>query len=126
MIDREKISRDIGTLKARHGSYRAVSRITDINKTSLEQYAEQTTEPREKNVLRLAKAMRRNPDYYYSGQSDRTDNEPSAAFAPEEYTALMKKHISALERIIDLEAQLKEARGKQLLTGNAPETASDG
>jgi hypothetical protein len=69
MIDRDKISKDIGILKNKYGSFRAAAKATRINKASLENYFDKITEPREKNILKLASAAHRDPDYYYTGQT---------------------------------------------------------
>lgn len=78
MIDREKISQDIEFLKEKHGSFRAVAKVTGINKASLENYFEKITEPREKNIVKLAGAMHRDASYYYTAPSPRkTDSAPA-------------------------------------------------
>ena len=70
MIDRDKISQDIGMLRDKHGSFRAVAKVTGINKASLENYFDKTTEPREKNILKLASSMHKDPSSYYTGAAE--------------------------------------------------------
>jgi transcriptional regulator with XRE-family HTH domain len=65
MIDRDKIAKDIEMLKNKHGSFRAVAKVSKINKASLENYFDKITEPREKNILKLATATHKPISYYY-------------------------------------------------------------
>lgn len=69
MINKKKIAQDIEYLKRKHSdSIRAVAKVTEIDKQSLQNYLDEITEPRSENVKKLSAAMHRNPSYYYDSQ----------------------------------------------------------
>jgi sensor histidine kinase YesM len=111
MIDRDKISKDIEFLKNKHGSFRAAAKATEINKASLENYFDKTTEPREKNIIKLAVAMHKDPAYYYStgqGEQEAAVQQNSSVIKLQAELIQSMKEINLLqERIRQLEEERK-------------------
>lgn len=114
---RELLRKEMATKRL---SQRRLAAKIKIPPASIGNYLDTDMQPNMKSLEAIAA-------YFRVPVSALLDDAPFVPAPPTSPSSdLSAKYISALERIIDLERQLQEARGSRLLTGDSAEASSDG